>query len=69
MRNAKPTKTSQESQQRKSVNINFANCSNEHSKNVEENTPKSKPKTVSLFSKPRVYVEETHLLDMFQEVH
>lgn len=42
MSDAKPTKTSQESQQRKSVKfsgtqINFVNSSNEHSKNEEEN--------------------------------
>lgn len=71
MSNAKPTKTSQESQQKKSVEFsethkNFEICSNEQSKPEEESTSKSngKPKTVSVFSKPCVYCEETHSLDM-----
>ena len=69
MSNAKPKKTSQESQQKKSVKFsgthkNFAISSNEQSKPDEEITSNGKPKTVSVFSKPCVHCEESHLLDM-----
>ena len=69
MSNAKPTKTSQESQQKKSVKFsgthkNFAISSNEQSKPDEESTSNGKPKTVSVFSKPCVHCEESYSLDM-----
>ena len=71
MSNAKPTKTLQESQQKKSgefsgTHKNFVISSNEQSKPEEESTSESngKPKTVSVFSKPCVYCEETHSLDI-----
>lgn len=71
MSNAKPTKTSEEIQQKKSVKFSgthryFALSLNEHTNPGEESTSKSnvKPTIVRVFSKPCVYCEETHSLEI-----